>query len=103
MCVCVGTGKPQCGLEFPANRPPHHPGLCVSHKETLCVSHTDTVSVPQREYLIILQREYLIIIQREYLIKLLYKGNIQVQVQEKSERAGSGTLTHPIWDKNVTK
>ena len=47
-CVCVGTGKPQCGVGVPREPPAHHPGLCVSHTETLCVSHTDTVSVPHR-------------------------------------------------------
>ena len=108
--VCVGgTGKPQCGVGVVREPPARHPGLCVSHTDTLCVSHTDTVSVPQREYLIILQREYLIIIQREYLIILqreyliiLQRGYLII-IQRKSELAGSGTPTHPPWDKILTK
>ena len=66
------------------------------------------------KYLIIIKGKYLNIIGRGY-IWLLYKETTHVhvqdhvqdqdqdQVQGKSERAGSGTLTQPIWDKNCTK
>ena len=45
------------------------------------------------EYWNIIQREYLIIIQRKY----------PGPGPGKSERAGSGTLSQPIWDKFGTK
>ena len=86
---CVGGGDweaPVWGWSCTrtARPPPARPAprtVCVPHRETVCVPHRQ-YPIPKTQYPIPNTR-----------------SQVQVQVQDKGERAGSGTLAPPFWDK----